>query len=57
MVEGLIKLMNSEYNDPINLGSNNELSQRYCSKTLNLTSCKSEIVYRESNDDPKDVQI
>ena len=55
MVDGIIKLMNSDYNYPVNLGSNNELSiNDIARKIINLTSCSSKIIYKElPQDDPK----
>jgi UDP-glucuronate decarboxylase len=55
MVEGIIKLMNSDYCNPVNLGSNNELTiGNIASKILDLTHSNSKIINCPlPKDDPK----
>ena len=55
MVDGLIRLMLSDYSMPVNLGSENEISILELAKTIiEITNSKSEIVHLEPfPDDPK----
>ena len=55
LVDGLIKLMNSDYHNPINLGSNNELSiNNIADLIINLTKSNSNKKYHPlPEDDPK----
>lgn len=55
MVNGIIKLMNSNYNNPVNLGNNNELTiKEISSKILELTNSNSKVIYEElPKDDPR----
>jgi UDP-glucuronate decarboxylase len=55
LVDGLIKLMNSDYKLPINLGNPNEITMLELSKrVIELTKSKSEIIYVDlPEDDPK----
>ena len=54
MIKGIIKLMNSTYQQPINLGNDNETSiVNIAKKIINLTNSKSKIIYKELPlDDP-----
>lgn len=54
LVEGLIKLMNSNYTSPINLGNPNEITINDFAKiVIELTGSKSEIIYKDlPQDDP-----
>lgn len=48
MVDGLIKLMESEIKDPINLGSENECEMiEVAEKIINLTGSKSKIIFKD----------
>ena len=53
-IDGLIKLMNCNYNYPINIGNPNELSIKDLSqKIISMTNSKSKIVFKElPKDDP-----
>jgi len=53
-IEGLIKLMNSDYIGPINIGNPNEITiLKLAEKIIELTNSKSEIVFKELPvDDP-----
>ncbi|MFC1480176.1 UDP-glucuronic acid decarboxylase family protein [Candidatus Omnitrophota bacterium] len=55
LVEGLIKLMASELNEPVNLGNPTEMSVLdFAKKIKKITACKSEIVFKELPvNDPK----
>ena len=55
LVEGMIKMMNSSENGPINLGNPNEFSMNeLANKVINITGSKSKIVYKPlPQDDPK----
>jgi nucleoside-diphosphate-sugar epimerase len=55
MVDGLIRLMLSDYSMPVNLGSENEISILELAKTIiEITNSKSEIVHLEPfPDDPR----
>jgi len=55
LVEGIIKLMNSNMHAPVNLGNPNEFTIKELAKiVLELTGSKSKIVYRPlPQDDPK----
>ena len=55
LVEGLIKMMNSDTVGPVNLGNPNELSMKdLATKVINLTNSSSNIIYKDlSEDDPK----
>lgn len=55
LVDGLIKLMNSDYKLPINLGNPNEITMLELSKrVIELTKSKSKIIYVDlPEDDPK----
>ena len=55
LVEGLIKLMNSDLNEPVNLGNPVEMSiLDFAKKIKEITGCKSEIVYNDLPiNDPK----
>lgn len=55
LVRGILKLMDSSINEPINLGNPNELSILYLAKMIkDLASSKSKIVYKPlPTDDPK----
>lgn len=49
LIDGLILLMNSDFQDPVNLGSPIELSIEDLAKTIKrLTNSKSEIIFTES---------
>jgi len=54
LIDGLIKLMNSDYNLPINLGNPNEISIKEIAEIIiNLTDTKSQISYMSlPSDDP-----
>ena len=55
LVNGIIKLMNSDYNFPINLGNPNEINIKKLAKIIiNLTDSKSKLVFLDlPQDDPK----
>ena len=55
LIDGLLKMMNSDFIGPINLGNPNEISMNeLASKVLKLTDSKSRIVFRDLPlDDPK----
>ena len=55
LVIGLIKMMNSDFVGPINLGNPVELSMKDLAvKIINLTDSSSDIIYKElPKDDPK----
>ena len=55
LIEGLIKMMNSDFVGPVNLGNPNEISMlQLASKVLELTQSQSEIIYMNlPEDDPK----
>ena len=55
LVEGLIKMMNSDTVGPVNLGNPNELSMKdLATKVINLTNSSSNIIYKDlPEDDPK----
>ena len=55
LVDGMIKVMNSEYYKPINLGNPNEIDMNDLARTiLKLTNSKSKIEYKKlPTDDPK----
>ena len=55
LVEGIIKLMLSEENDPVNIGNPREMTIEEIAKTIiRMTGAKSQIVYRPlPTDDPK----
>ena len=54
-VDGLIRLMNSEYVEPVNIGNPNELTiGEIAQKIIILTESKSKIIYKElPTDDPR----
>src|SRR5437899_4121720 len=55
LVEGIIKLMLSDENDPVNIGNPREMTIEEIAKTIiRMTGAKSQIVYRPlPTDDPK----
>jgi UDP-glucuronate decarboxylase len=55
LVEGLLKMMNSDFEGPVNLGNPVELSMKdLAGKIINLTNSSSNIIYKElPEDDPK----
>ena len=55
LVEGLLKMMNSDFVGPVNLGNPVELSMKdLAGKIINLTNSSSDIIYKElPEDDPK----
>ena len=55
LIEGLLKMMDSDFLGPINLGNPNEISMnKLASKVLKLTHSKSRIIFSElPQDDPK----
>jgi dTDP-glucose 4,6-dehydratase len=55
LIEGIRRLMDVQYNKPVNLGNPNEMSiMEFAKLILRLTGSKSEIVYRPlPQDDPK----
>ena len=55
LVEGLIKMMNSDTVGPVNLGNPTELSMKdLATKVINLTNSSSNIIYKDlPEDDPK----
>ena len=55
LIEGLLKMMNSDFVGPVNLGNPNEISMNeLASKVLKLTQSKSRLVFKElPDDDPK----
>ncbi|MFC2048613.1 UDP-glucuronic acid decarboxylase family protein [Elusimicrobiota bacterium] len=54
-VEGIYRLMLSEYNDPVNIGNPHEMTiNDFAKKIIELTGSSSEIVYKElPENDPK----
>jgi dTDP-glucose 4,6-dehydratase len=55
LVDGVIRLMESSENDPVNIGNPHEMSiEEIARKIIDLTGSKSRIVYRPlPEDDPK----
>jgi UDP-glucuronate decarboxylase len=55
LVEGLLKMMNSDFEGPVNLGNPVELSMKdLAGNIINLTNSSSDIIYKElPEDDPK----
>ncbi|MGD2278776.1 MAG: SDR family oxidoreductase [Candidatus Omnitrophota bacterium] len=55
LVEGLVRLMNSDLNEPVNLGNPVEMSiLEFAKKIKEITGCKSEIIYKDLPvNDPK----
>ena len=55
LIEGLLKMMNSNFTGPINLGNPVELSMKNLAiKIIKLTNSSSDIIYKElPEDDPK----
>ena len=55
LVAGIIKLMNSDLNDPVNIGNPQEMTIEGIARTIiEMTGSKSKIVYQElPTDDPK----
>ena len=55
LIDGLLKMMNSDFIGPVNLGNPNEISMNeLASKVLKLTDSKSRIVFKDlPDDDPK----
>ncbi|MBU0979486.1 MAG: SDR family oxidoreductase [Nanoarchaeota archaeon] len=55
MVKGLWKLLNSDINEPVNLGNPEEMTVlQFAEKIIKLTGAKSKVVYRDLPiDDPK----
>jgi UDP-glucuronate decarboxylase len=55
LIEGLIKMMNSNFIGPVNLGNPIELSMKdLATKVIQLTNSSSDIIYKElPEDDPK----
>ena len=55
LVNGLIKMMNSDFVGPVNLGNPKELSMKdLATKVINLTNSSSNIIYEDlPEDDPK----
>ena len=55
LIDGLLKMMNSDFIGPVNLGNPNEISMNeLASKVLKLTDSKSRIVFKDlPEDDPK----
>ena len=58
LVEGIYRLLLSDYTKPLNIGNPNEISLKdFAEEVLNLTGSKMEIVYKELPlDDPKQRQ-
>jgi len=54
LIDGIIKLMDSNYNFPVNIGNPNEITiKEIAEKILKLTGSKSEIIYKPlPEDDP-----
>jgi dTDP-glucose 4,6-dehydratase len=54
-VDGIIRLMESDTNDPVNIGNPNEVTIEQIARTIiRLVGSKSQIVYRPlPEDDPK----
>jgi dTDP-glucose 4,6-dehydratase len=55
LVEGIVRLMNSSTNDPVNLGNPHEMSiMEFAKKIIQLSGSKSKIAYKPlPEDDPK----
>jgi dTDP-glucose 4,6-dehydratase len=55
LVEGIIRLMESDVNDPVNIGNPHEMTiEQIAREILRLTGAKSRLVYRPlPEDDPK----
>jgi dTDP-glucose 4,6-dehydratase len=55
LIEGIYRLLLSDYNEPVNIGNPNELSiLDFAKKIISLTGSSSEIVFKALNaDDPK----
>jgi dTDP-glucose 4,6-dehydratase len=55
LIEGLRRLMEVQYNEPINIGNTNEMTiMEFARLILHLTGSRSQIVYRQlQQDDPK----
>jgi dTDP-glucose 4,6-dehydratase len=55
LVDGIIRLMNSKENDPVNIGNPQEMTiEQIATKIIELTGSKSRLVYRPlPEDDPK----
>jgi nucleoside-diphosphate-sugar epimerase len=55
LVKGIIKTMNSNIHEPINLGNPNEMSVMHLAKTIiRLSNSKSKIIFKSlPEDDPK----
>ncbi len=55
MVEGIYRLLFSDYAQPVNIGNPDEITiQQFCEEIIKLTGTDQKIVYRElPQDDPK----
>lgn len=55
LVEGIVRLMGSDLNEPVNIGNTEEMSiLGFAEKIKDITGCKSEIVFKDlPKDDPK----
>ncbi|HPN94641.1 MAG TPA: GDP-mannose 4,6-dehydratase, partial [bacterium] len=55
LVDGIIKLLEADYHDPVNIGNPREMSMlEYARLIINITGSKSEIIYSDIPvDDPK----
>lgn len=55
LVEGIYRLLHSDYTDPVNIGNPSELTiLEFAKEVLELTGSKSEIIYKDlPQDDPK----
>ncbi|HOC93315.1 MAG TPA: SDR family oxidoreductase [bacterium] len=55
LVDGIMRLLEADYHDPVNIGNPREMSMlEYARLIINITGSKSEIVYRDIPvDDPK----
>jgi dTDP-glucose 4,6-dehydratase len=55
LVDGIIKLMRSEENDPVNIGNPREMTIKEIAETIiRMTASKSKIIYKPlPTDDPK----
>ena len=53
LIDGIMKLINIDYNLPVNLGNDDEVSINYvANKIINLLNSSSKIVYITLKDDP-----
>ena len=55
LIEGIYKLLLSNYSQPVNIGNPQEISiKKFGEEIIKLTGCKSKIIYKElPEDDPK----